>query len=299
MTSKSLVKYEPWTDDMVKEAAAEVDELTAGEFAKIPVGRSTWRVLPSTVRGVPPIVHVMEHFIKPPGGAKAIRFVCPRHMAKRACPACRRASELRASGHPADYDEAGQFMARLRAYCNAVQREHQDRGPQLLAVGKGLYEDFRGIRDEHGDYTHPVEGFDIVIKREGSKMEDTKYKAREARDDSPLHEDPTVVAQWLEMTKDLRQYTRVPSEEELEDMGISTGARRGRGRSDDDDEQPPTPARGGARRRQEPAEAAEADEPPPRRQAPARRAEPEERTVEDDMHGEPLEGELDDDGFSA
>lgn len=288
--SKSLIKYEPLTPEVLEEMNEEFDELTAGDIGKIGVGKSVWRVLPG-MRGCRAFVVVMEHYRKAVTG-KSVRFVCPRHHAKSACPDCARAQELRASGHPLDYEEAGTFLPKLSAYCNAVNRSNESRGPQVLVFKKLAYNQIKGILADDGDFTNPNDGFDLIVTREGTKKEDTKYDVKAARDNSALHADATMVARWLEMAKDLRQYKHVPSEQEMEDMGLLDTRRSARRAA----ETPESPRRARAAAESEP------EPTPARRRAP----EPRARTVEDDAQtvegtDEPevvLEGELEgNDGF--
>lgn len=253
--SKSLVKYKTLDDETFEAMQKEAEKLSGGKFVKIKVGKTELRVVPG--REWPPIVVVMEHFLRLAGG-KRVRFVCPRHMAGQYCPSCDRGDALRATGHPDDYGAAGDFIAKFRAYANVVLRSQEDRGPQPLAFGRQIYDDLAVIREDDGDYTDPTdEGFDIIIRRKGTGMEDTEYKVTASKECRPLHDDAATVNEWIEMAKDLRQYSRVPTREQLEAMGVlesedGGGRRRRRRRGDDEeDERPARKSRSGRRSRRE------------------------------------------------
>lgn len=213
----NLVKYGEWSAD---EAEKEKEDLaksgTGAEFMKLAVGRNVVRVLPPALGKKTPFKVFYQHFINVPGQTNAVSFACPRMEAKRYCPACEKADALRATGNPADYDLAGQLFAKRRVFVNVIDRKNPESGPKILAFGKTVHEQMLALRtdeDAGGDYTHPANGFDLVIEREGTGKNDTSYKVFPARKQSALGND-----EWIMMQHNLDAYARVPSQEELERM---------------------------------------------------------------------------------
>lgn len=220
--TKALAQYEPWTPDEIDE---EVGALEAeSEFLKLKVGLTQIRILPKRVgtEARSPLVKVYQHYLDVPGLQNSISFACPRlNGAKRACPACRKADELRATQNPADFELAGEIRASKRVYANVISRAAPERGPIIFAFGKLIHEDLMALahNPDWGDLSNPTaDGYDVSITRTGTGKRDTKYKVAGARDCTPLSEDPEQVQAWLEMMHDLNRFLRVPSEDALAQM---------------------------------------------------------------------------------
>ncbi len=214
----NLVKYGSYD---LEEAQKEKEALEAGgaDFMKLKVGRNVVRILPPAVGQRTPFKVVYQHFIDLPG--KKLVFVCPRFEAKRACPVCQKADQLKGSSAKADQDAASDFFARRRVYCNAIDRGEPDKGPQVLAFGKTVHEQLVALRadeDAGGDFCNPEEGFDIIIERSGTGKNDTKYVVRPARSTSALHPNAAVMQEWIDTQKNLNLLAKPPSPEELETM---------------------------------------------------------------------------------
>jgi hypothetical protein len=198
------------------EAAKEEQEQVgkgAGGFMKLEQGNNRVRFLPPPVGKRTPFVLVQQHFVQMPVMSAPASFNCPRAMASERCPVCDRADKLKASGNPADFDEAKKLFPRLRVFANVIDRKHPEQGPQVLAYGKMVHEKLVKLRtdeDAGGDFTHPESGFDIIIERSGSGQLDTKYEVRPARQSSPLGD-----LEWIDMQQDLSRFAKVPTPEEL------------------------------------------------------------------------------------
>lgn len=216
--SSNLVKYEPWTPDEIDK---EVHDLEAeSEFLKLKEGSSQLRILPKRIGTSTrsPLVKVYQHYLDVPGLKNALSFNCPRMMARRPCPACKKADELRATGNPADFDAAGEIRASKRVYANVIDRANPERGPVIFAFGKTIHEELMALahNPEWGDFSDPTNaGYDIIITRKGTGKRDTRYKVTGARDCSPLSSDAAQMSEWLEMMNDLDRFMRVPSDEDL------------------------------------------------------------------------------------
>lgn len=213
----NIQKWGEWNADDAEKAREESEASGQGDFMKLSVGRNVIRILPPKPGKRDPFRVIYKHFIELPGVEK-MSFVCPRAEAKKPCPACKKVDELRASGAPADYELAGEILAQRNVYCNVIDRANPEKGVQILRIGKQMHEQLLALRTDEqdgGNYTHPVDGFDIIIERVGTGKKDTRYTLKPARSNSPLADDATVAEEWLESMRDLDALARLPTEEEL------------------------------------------------------------------------------------
>jgi len=216
----NLVKHGGWS---MENADKEAQELNTADYMKLVVGRNIIRVLPPKDPSAgSPFVKTSQHFIRMPGLARATVFACPRQLAKRPCPACEKAETLNRSGSSADKARASELWPGLRIFVNVIDRNNPDRGPRVLGIGKGIFEDLLKIRKQSssefglgGDFTDPVNGFDIAIERVGTGKEDTRYKILAAKKPTPLNVDAATTTRWIEEQADTAQFARVLSPEEI------------------------------------------------------------------------------------
>jgi hypothetical protein len=207
-------QYEEWTEDAAEAQAAEAQRLSGGGTYKLAAGKNVLRFLPPKVGMKSPFVTVTQHYLE--AGQKKVSFVCPR-MAKRQCPACEHADKLSNSGLGQDFEVAKQFNSKLRFFGAVVDRANEELGPQVFPFGKQIHDQLNAIRRDAtigGNFTHPDDGFDIVITRVGTGMQ-TEYTVAAARNQSPLHQDPAVAGDWLERSPNLARYALVPNPEQL------------------------------------------------------------------------------------
>lgn len=232
VTTTNLQKYGDFpVEEAEKELAIVERESTGGAYMKLQVGRNVVRILPNKTPGKMPFVRVKEHYIKVPGNDRAVVFACPTAMAKKRCPACEKADRLRQSGNPVDRDAAYELSAKMRIYANVIDRNEPESGPKILAFGKTIYERLMTLRkdeDAGGNYTDPVNGFDIIITRKGTGM-DTSYEVDAHRKLTQLSANAMQAAEWIENQHDLEGRAAVRSYEELIKSlrGESAGGERG------------------------------------------------------------------------
>jgi hypothetical protein len=209
-----MVKWGSYEIDAAKEEQEALDQSGGSSFFKLKPGRNVVRFLPPKVGQRTPFVMVHQHYVQLPGQTNPASFNCPRVMAKRSCAICARVDELRATGNPADYDMAGQLFPKLRIFANIIDRSNPEQGPQVLAFGKQIHDALVKLRtdeDAGGDYTHPQEGFDIIITRTGTGKNDTKYTVNPARASSDLGD-----YEWIAIQPDLRRFANVPSDADIQ-----------------------------------------------------------------------------------
>lgn len=210
----SLVKYGSFEIEAAEDEKSELDAMGGGAFLKLEAGRNVVRFLPPKLGMRSPFVKVQQHFMEIPGAQKSAVFNCPR-MENRRCAGCVQVDTLRATGNPIDNDKAGKWAAKLRVYANVISRKNPEMGPQVIAFGKMIYEKLLALRqdeDAGGDFTHPDEGFDIIISKTGEKM-NTKYDVTPARASSPLGD-----VEWIEIQRDIRPLTNVPTDDQIDEM---------------------------------------------------------------------------------
>jgi hypothetical protein len=228
--SGNLVKYASYD---LEEADKEQTELDAGaaDFMKLKAGRNVVRILPPPLASGrrSPFVKIWQHFIELPGAAHPVSFSCPRLMLKKHCPACQKADQLKATGNPADLDMAKDLFAKRRVFANVINRAEPEKGPRILGFGKTIDEQLVALRrdeDAGGDYTDPVNGFDIIISRQGSTKNDTKYDVRPSRQSTPLATTQEQMQDWIDTQHSLEALNKVPTAEELAAMFTNTPSDR-------------------------------------------------------------------------
>ncbi len=213
----NLVKHAPWKLEAVDAEKARVDELTAGDFIKLKQGKNVLRILPPVPGATSPFVIAQRHFLKLPGQESAKNFACPRHHARRRCPACAQADTLKATGNSADFQLAKDLQARLNVFAVAIDRAHPELGPKIWQFGKTIYERLVEIRQDPawGDFTDPgPDGFDIEVFRKGEKL-NTEYSVQGARDYSALSSDAAEVETWLSDRPNIAGMDKPPSDQDL------------------------------------------------------------------------------------
>lgn len=228
--SSNLVKYQPYTEEDATQEAEDLNRQSA-DFLTLKEGRKVVRVLPALAgqgygpNKSSPFRLVWTHFLRTPGTSDAVSTACPNRELNQRCPICELANKLKARGNKLDQDRAYELFPKRRVYMCVVDREEPDKGVRVLPVGKTIHEALTKIRkdaDAGGDFTDPVNGFDIIIERKGSGKNDTEYTVMPARKQSPLGN-----MEWIEQQPDLNAFAKVKAEaieKWLEDNGISSSA---------------------------------------------------------------------------
>lgn len=224
--STSLVKFGEYTPEAAEQEAAQ---LSSGSYFKLEVGNNIVRFLPPKQGQSSPFISLSQHFVKVPGGGRAVTFACPRVMLRQPCLVCARAEQLQQSPHQADKKAAKDLFPGHRTFCNLISRKEPDKGPQTFGCGKTIHRWLAGLRTPAAgaafavDFTHPIEGRDIRIKRTGTGMEDTRYECTSASNATLLHPDAATMQSWIDEQPDLRAIARVPSMGEVLGMfGVAT-----------------------------------------------------------------------------
>lgn len=223
--TQALQKYSGFELDDAEELDEEMAKGSSNtDWMKLKVGKNIVRFLPA-LSGEKPFRMVREHQLNI--NSKFINFACPKAMAKKPCPVCTKADELKRSGNPADHERAKDWFPRKRIYSYVIDRAEPDVGPKVFAFGKKIWDQVKEIREDEdfgGDFTDPEGGFDIVIKRKGTTKNDTDYRAKATRQ-SPLGN-----GAWLEQIQSLNRFGKILTEQEIiEKLGGSSDSGGGGG----------------------------------------------------------------------
>lgn len=127
--------------------------------------------------------------------------------------------KLYSSGKPDDRVLAKKLAPKMRCYAPVVVRGEEDKGVQVWAFGKLVYQRMLGffLDEEVGDILSPTEGFDLkvsITKQPGKQFNDTTVDP--ARRPTKLHEDSKVVEQWLNSIPNIDDMYRLKSTQEIE-----------------------------------------------------------------------------------
>lgn len=217
--SGNLIQYQGLSLEDVDAIDEKVQEIAAGDFEQIEVGENVFRIVPTPPPLKPIRVTAMHYVDAVPGLDKMVVFACPRVELRDHCIACAESDRLMKTGNPLDRERAFRISAGVRVYLNVINRKKPDRGVRVLAIGKQVWEQIKTIRKNAragGDYTDPTaNGFDIIIMREGTGKNDTKYSVSADRNNSPLADSVEQINMLIQSTKDLEQYVNPTPSEEL------------------------------------------------------------------------------------
>jgi len=235
----SKLKFEDYTVEDAEKEEAEAG--SAGKYGKIQPGINRLRILPAR-EGEKWKVAFYKHFVDVPG-VGTVSFICPFHQTKgkRKCRTCLKAKKLEATGDKTDAAKAERLRVQRKVMFNAVNRKDEDSGPKTYEVGRGIEKDLFDIRKvDDVNFQHPTKGCDIIINKTGQGRNLTRYKTKAARDTTPLHEDASVMQDWIMNQPELK--VRIESDEDIdaklrgEDPRDRRDSRRGRDKDKDDDD---------------------------------------------------------------
>lgn len=169
----TAVEWEEFSDEDLEVEKEQLGPAT--KFWKPKVGINVVRFLPK-LKGWPSLFKVTsEHWLTTPTGR--INFTCPRSYGEP-CDTCEHANDLRDAPDKASQDLAYDMFSKRNVYSRIVDRAEPNKGVQIYKFGKRMHDDLIELREDDGDFTHPVTGFDVKIKRKGTTKTDTKYKIK-------------------------------------------------------------------------------------------------------------------------
>jgi hypothetical protein len=225
----NLVPFGEYSEDAAKRDRESLDSEGKGEFIKIKEGKNLFRILPPPPKKDSPFMVTYVHYIPLADDPdSSLSFVCPRMMTKelarderRSCKACDESARVKNSGNALDRDFGYNIRAQRRVYASVVNRRDPEAGLRVFGFGKGIHDDLVAMRedeDDPTDFTHPLEGYDVVIRRKGTTKTNTKYRVTLANRSSQLHPDVEQMNDWITNQFDLSRYAQLPSDRDLVKM---------------------------------------------------------------------------------
>jgi hypothetical protein len=156
-------------------------------------------------------------------------------------------NKLRDEGTKESYELAKKLYPKMRCYAPVVVRGEEEKGVQIWAFGKQVYQSLLGIMldEDYGDITDPESGRDVKVKcfkPPGKKYSETEVMPRGKS--SNLTTNVGTAKQWLSNIPDVSAMFELKSNDELTKivndwinggMQDGDGTTRGGSASTDDD----------------------------------------------------------------
>lgn len=239
---------------LANQRKALADRSAGGNFMTIKEGTTRIRHLPA-----PPekefVIEAVYFYL----GDKIKGVVSPRTIGKKC--AIMEAYELLSKSKKAEEREwATKFKPSKKFFSPAIKYKDEDgkevdmeTGVKMLQLTPGLYQDILDLyldEKEAGDFTDPVNGYDIKYKRTGKGKQDTEYniiKCKETKLDvkftkqfkaDPNAYDPEVLIKGMiptyEETKaKIEEFLSLPPEEDVQDAPEKTVKKKKKKKSTD------------------------------------------------------------------
>jgi hypothetical protein len=225
-TDSTLALYEDFELDALETDREESKKASSGKMlGKLAEGKTVLRMLPPRKGSSckTPWRVVWMHYVSIPGLQNDVSFVCPRMEAKLPCQVCTRARQMEASSNPVDQERGRKLMPSRQLFANVIKRAAPEDGVKIWRFGKKVHEQLQEIRDpDQGlglNFTHPVNGRDLIVLRKGTGQFDTEYKVNvDPKGDSPLSQDATELRAFLEQMHNLDALAVVPSDQEIREL---------------------------------------------------------------------------------
>ena len=116
-----------------------------------------------------------------------------------------------------------EFNPSMRNIGFAIDRENPEKGIQMFAFGAMIKKRLIHFREKlDKDFTHPAEGFDLVIDRTGQGL-DTEHQT-DLGSQGPITNNDAQLDQWLEGLPDLDTFAKVLTYDEIVAKFSASGA---------------------------------------------------------------------------
>jgi hypothetical protein len=229
-------------------------------------------------------------------GTDNATYLCPEKMMGEHCSVCDEYRRLKADGLS---DEAYQISAQKRHLYWIIDRGESNIGPKIWSVSTKIDKEIASrCKTRSGKtmaITNPLNGYDVLFRREGQKLNTTYLGWDIDRDPSPLSEDEDVASEWLTTAQEnpLPDVLNFYSDDYV--AGVLAGG-GGRTEEEEEEEQPEErPSRGGNGRLRRAAEEEQVEEEVPEEEEPIEEEVPEEEEIEPGVEEEePVEEEVPD-----
>jgi hypothetical protein len=178
--------YFATSPDAIQKKLAELKGKSKGDggFWTAKVGKNTLRVLPPWNKEGVFYHDSIIHFGIGPNKKSAVCI----SDSEKGCPVCNLVQKYSEDVDDQKKAKAKDMSARNRVLLNVIDRENEAQGIQIWATSEqNLGKLLTFFADpEWGDFTHPEEGFDVIIERTGTGKTDTRYDLRLTRKPSPI-----------------------------------------------------------------------------------------------------------------
>ena len=177
-----LQGYGSYTQEAAEDETKELERVFGAKIIKFPVGKTYVRIMPLKPPAKSPFTLIWQHFVTIKG--KHIPIVCPSENSpkgtpKLPCPICVKAEQMRTSGDEAQAQRGAEIRAQRKWYASAILRGSEDDGIRTWSAGKEIMVQVNRHHKELAaagrDFTDPYQGFDLMIERTGTGVEDTEY----------------------------------------------------------------------------------------------------------------------------
>jgi hypothetical protein len=127
-------------------------------------------------------------------------------------------NKLRDEGTKESYELAKKLYPKMRCYAPVIVRGEEDKGVQLWAFGKQVYQSLLGIMvdEDYGDITDPESGRDVKVrcfKPNGKKYTETEVMPRGKA--SQLNTNQATAKTWLGNIPDVSKLYELKTPDEL------------------------------------------------------------------------------------
>lgn len=204
---------------LTTESFNEQDDKKRNLYLKFEEGRTQIRILPAPIDERSPFTRTFEHWYQVEGKPYATFLLCPRRMAGGKCPVCDEANALFSTGVEADIAEAKRLNPKQKFIYRVIKRGEggePDSEPLLMKLSWTMHEALKILHEEYGDYTHPISGYDIVIRKtKDPKNKYPSYADPIHRPSSPLASSNERILELIKNPISLDDATRVLPYKEL------------------------------------------------------------------------------------
>ena len=166
--SENIEDY--FSEQSVEEFTKE-EPRAGSSFIKFEQERTRVRVLPPLKGEVKCFTPIYEHWYTPPGKDRAVYLLCPRRLKGSRCPVCEEADSLMSSGLAPDLEAAKGLYPKQKFLYRAIVRnpDGSNSEPKILKVSWTVHKDLKLLMEETGDFSHPLHGYDLVIRKSKEK----------------------------------------------------------------------------------------------------------------------------------
>jgi hypothetical protein len=223
-------KYYAADSDKIQKKLAEIGQ---GDFWKAKQGPNRIRILPPWNKKGLWFQEATLHYGLNNENGKERGYPCLKQFDKE-CPVCAKIEELKEGGTE-DKKMAERIGPKTKFYANILDRKT---GAVLIwgfsRKTLGILLGYDSDKEDYGDITNPETGFDIVVEREGTTKNDTRYAIRCKPKPSEVDMDE------VELHNLSQEVIEDMEEEELEEIveaNFGMGKKKKSKKSSDEDEE--------------------------------------------------------------